>query len=805
MKKTLSLLLLLLCLHTVSAQILSIIDIETQQPIESVSITSLNPSILSETNHKGRADIEKFAQSTRIEFRRIGYQTIYTDYQTLQKNNFILQLTPITFTLDELVVSATRWNQSANKIPEKIHHIKKEEIALFTPQTTADMMRMSGKVFVQKSQLGGGSPMIRGFSTNRLLYTVDGVRMNSAIFRSGNLQNIISIDPYSVENSEILFGPSSVIYGSDAIGGVMSFQTLKPSFSYTKNPIVKGSVLGKYASANSENSYHVDANIGWQKLSILTSISSFNFGDLKQGKYGTDDYLKQYLVQQQPHGVDVVLTNPNPLVQSPSGYSQMNLTQKIAYKPNQYWLINLAQHYSETSSYSRYDRQLRTRKGKPRYGEWSYGPQIWSMSQLDINHDYPTLLYDQMTTRFAYQQFKESRIDRTFNKPTRETKEEQVDAYSLNIDFKKTIAQKHSLYYGMEYVINQVASTGWANNTINDSTWQIAPRYPQALWHSLAAYTNIQLRFSDKWTLQTGARYNHFGINGQFNQASKTTYQLPYDQLKMDNGAVTGSLGAVYRPNRTWVISSNLSTGFRAPNIDDMGKVFDSADGIVVVPNPDLKAEYALNGDINVANIIANTVKIDFSAYYTQLHNALTRTDFTLNQKDSMMYQGTMSRIQAIQNMAQSKVYGVQLGIEYKLPYHFVLSTDLNYQKGTNISANGSTTPSRHTAPLFGNVRLKYHKDKLTLIWYMDYQGERLAKDMPKEEKKKKEIYALDTNGNAYAPAWYTLNFKLNYQITPTLSLSGGVENITDRRYRPYSSGISGAGRNMLLSLKASW
>lgn len=805
MKKLLIITLFILCINSVFSQILSVSDIETKQPVELVSITALSPNLIEETNHNGKADITQFKDSKKIEIRRIGYQTVYSTYQKLKEQDFTLHLSPTTFNLDGIVVSATRWSQSANKIPEKIYHISKKDIALMTPQTTADMMQNTGKVFVQKSQLGGGSPMIRGFSTNRLLYTIDGIRMNSAIFRSGNLQNIISIDPYSIEGSEILFGPSSVIYGSDAIGGVMSFQTLKPTFSYTNKPLIKGSVLGKYASANKENSYHIDLNVGWKKISLLTSISTFHFDDLRQGKYGKDDYLKKYIVQNQIQGVDIALNNTNPLIQSPSGYQQTNMMQKIAYKPNDYWLITLGGHYSETSPYPRYDRHNRTRNGLPRYGEWNYGPQIWGMTHLEINHSRSNLFYDQFTARIANQRFEESRIDRAFNKPTRESKKEQVNAYSINIDMKKTVANRHSLYYGVEYVINNVISTGWAEKLTNDSTWDIAPRYPQAHWESLAAYTNMQFRFSDKWTLQTGIRYNHFAIDGRFNEESKTSYQLPYDRIEANNGAATGSLGTVYRPDNSWVISANLSTGFRAPNVDDMGKVFDSVDGMVVVPNPDLKAEYALNGDINIAKIISSTAKIDFSAYYTHLHNALTRTDFTLNGKDSLIYQGTMSRIQAIQNLNQAKVYGVQLGIEYKLPYNWIFSTDINYQKGTNIANNGTQTPSRHTAPLFGNVRLKYHKDKLTMLWYIDYQGERDAKNMPKEEKKKKEIYALDTEGNVYAPAWYTLNFKMNYQINPTLSLSGGVENITDQRYRPYSSGISGAGRNVILSLKANW
>ena len=126
--------------------------------------------------------------------------------------------------LDEIVVAASRWTQNVDLQPIKITSLGFETTNKYNPQTTADLLSISGEVFMQKSQYGGGSPMIRGFATNRLLYSVDGVRMNSAIFRSGNIQNVISLDPFAIASTEILFGPGAVSYGSDAIGGVMVFR-----------------------------------------------------------------------------------------------------------------------------------------------------------------------------------------------------------------------------------------------------------------------------------------------------------------------------------------------------------------------------------------------------------------------------------------------------------------------------------------------------------------------------------------------------------------------------------------------------
>src|SRR5688572_8821451 len=163
-------------------------------------------------------------------------------------------------TLEGVVISVSKWEQKLNEVPNKIVKINKYDILRNNPQTAADLLGQSGTVFIQKSQLGGGSPMIRGFATNRVLLVFDGVRMNNAIYRSGNLQNIISIDALSTQTAEVIFGPGSLIYGSDAIGGVMDFRTLDARFSNTDKVLIRGSVLGRYSTANNENTAHADLN-----------------------------------------------------------------------------------------------------------------------------------------------------------------------------------------------------------------------------------------------------------------------------------------------------------------------------------------------------------------------------------------------------------------------------------------------------------------------------------------------------------------------------------------------------------------
>ena len=172
---------------------------------------------------------------------------------------------------------------------------------------------------------------------------------------------------------------------------------------------------------------------------------------------------------------------------------------------------------------------------------------------------------------------------------------------------------------------------------------------------------------------------------------------------------------------------------------------------------------------------------------------------------DSIFYDGELSKVQAIQNAAVATVYGVQAGIDIELPSGFGFSADLNYQVGEEELDDGSVSPSRHAAPLFGMARVTYRHEGLSMMLYGYFSDGKDFDELSEEEQAKTEIYAIDDNGNPYSPAWATLNFKANYQLNQSFTIGAGLENITDVRYRPYSSGIVAPGRNFVLSLQANF
>lgn len=794
---------ILFCIEA-DTQTITILDESTLEPIPSALISASPDAKPVLTDAKGRADISGLRGTTPIKIKMVGYIPLEISFAEINKDKPVIYLKSDPLTLEATIISANRFEQDKKEVPQKISTIKASEIALQNPQTTADMLGTSGEVFIQKSQLGGGSPMIRGFATNRVLLTVDGVRMNSAIFRSGNVQNVINLDALALDKTEVLFGPGSVMYGSDAIGGVMNFYTMKPILSSTDRLADKVNVFTRYSSANSEKTGHFDFTLGGKKLSMLSSLTYSDFDHLRQGSKGPDEFLRPTYAAT-INGKDTLLSIPDPLVQKPSGYYQWNYLQKFRYKPSEKWDFIYAFHYSQIGAYARYDRLVRpgSKNIGLRSAEWNYGPQIWALNQFTAENTSDELLYDKLRLTVAHQYFKESRIERDFGKSTRYTRTEDVEAWSGNLDLEKSLAENHKLFYGLEFVRNLVGSFGVQKNVSSGFVSPASTRYPNGSdWTTLGAYLNHRFKVNEKLTFQSGVRYTKYAINATFDT---TFFKFPFTDVYINSGSLTGSIGAVYIPEKTWIVSVNTATGFRAPNIDDMGKVFDSNPGSVVVPNPNLKSEYSYNIDLGLAKVIAGRVKVDVTGFYTYLDNALARTNFQFNGQDSILYNGTLSQVQAVTNTSYGEVLGIQAGIDIALPAGFSIGSKYNFMKGLEHYPNGTSSRLNHTPPNFGISRLSYKRKKLMAEIYTQYNGKVLNKDLSIGEATTDYLMAKDTDGKPWFPGWMTWNVKTAYHFNQYISLSGGIENIGDIRYRPYGSGISAPGRNFILALKGTF
>jgi hemoglobin/transferrin/lactoferrin receptor protein len=787
--------------HFLVAQQILVTESGSNQPLGGVLIysTSVGKSII--TDAAGKAEIESFKNQEQITLQLMGFETQVVSWDNLVASNFIVALSPSQIVLDLAIIAASRWKQSPQEIAGKVRQLNQDALTLRSPATTADWLGGSGEVFIQKSQLGGGSPMIRGFSANRLLYAVDGVRMNTAIFRSGNLQNVISLDPFVIQSTEILFGPGSVMYGSDAIGGVMAFETLSPDL---KEKAITGNVISRFASASSEKTIHADLSYGGGKWAFLSSATHFDYGDLRMGKnMGPDSYLRASF-QKRENETDQEVINPNPLVQVGSGYRQLNLMQKISFEssPSSNWDYGF--HYSKSGNIPRYDRLIEQREGKPRFGRWDYGPSTWMMNTLRYTHTAERKWFDQIKVVAAHQYFEESRIDRRFGQTMEFDRRERVNALSLNADFLLYLKGENYLTYGFESVLNQVSSEGWVKDISTNEVNPASARYPEADWASVAAYGSYHRKLNGNLLLQSALRYNYISLAADFSN-NVAFFPLPFSSSQNRFHSVTGNLGLVYSPQANMTISPLVSTGFRAPNVDDIGKIFDSEPGTVMIPNPDLKPEYAYNAEVNFNTTLHQRLKFDLTAFYILLDRAMVRRPATLNGQSIIDYEGEPSQVLALQNSAFAKIHGIQTGLEFTLSKKVLLTSRYNWQQGREELDNEAISPSRHASPAFGLTRISYSSKKIKAELSSFYCAARTFEMMPEEEKGKPAIYAKDENGNPYAPSWTIFNLSAELDIWKSLKLSTGIENIGDKRYRPYSSGIVASGRNFTLGLKASF
>ena len=783
-----------------NSQEIKVLDAATKEPLVEVAIYNKKGTSSAITDIFGKADLSSFEDNDLIYFQYLTHQLLLIPKREIVAAGLIVYLQPDTEKLSEIVISASKWSQQRKDVVQRVASVNRSDIALDNPQTSADLLESSGQVFVQKSQLGGGSPMIRGFSTNRLLITVDGVRMNNAIFRGGNVQNVISIDPLVINGTEVVLGAGSVIYGSDAIGGVMNFYSQKAIPSYYQQLETNGNALVRYSTANEEKTGHFDVNLGTNKWGFRTSVSYTFFDDLRMGNHGYGEYLRPSYVER-IDGKDVIVPNSNPKIQVPTGYEQINLMQKVRLAANNRWDFSAGLLYSSTTTYPRYDRLIRPNGDEPRSAEWKYGPQRWLMGNIAIEQKQPMGAYNKMRIVTAYQNFQESRFDRDFRDSIRNITEENVDAISFNIDFEKTFTKKSTLYYGAEYVYNLVGSDGSQEN-IDTSIISDAPsRYPDgSTWQSLAAYASYQYKPNERVSLQTGLRFNNVWLDADFTENNKF-FDFPFDSATVDKGALTGTAGVTWSPNASLQWRFNFATAFRAPNIDDIGKVFDSEPGSVVVPNPDLEPEYSYGGEMGLRLNFNDRVILDMATYFTYLDKAMVRRDFTINGQSEIIYKGELSNVQAIQNAARARVHGFEVGAKFVLAQMLSLTSQLSYMGGKEEQDDGSDAPLRHAAPMFGNVHLLWEHPRWLVDFFAIYNEQLRFDELAPSEVAKDYLYVPDANGNPFSPSWYTINLRGQYRFRNKLTLTIALENITDQRYRPYSSGISGPGRNFIVSL----
>ena len=666
------------------------------------------------------------------------------------------------------------------------------------------MLSNSGSLFVQKSQQGGGSPVIRGFEASRVLITVDGVRMNNLIFRAGHLQNVITVDENMLENVGVFYGPSSTLFGSDALGGAVAMTTKNAKFLDQAHNNFTGGVNTRYSSVNEEKSVALHLNYATSKFASMTFFSFNDFGDLKMGKernHNGDYFGERPNYVSTVGGVDQLNVNSDKYTQVGSAYKQYNFMQKFAYKTISGYLHGFNLQYSTTSNINRYDRLTETAGSGLKFAQWYYGPQDRLLAIYSLQKE-KAFLNSDLKINVAYQNVKESRHNRRFGNYNLQHNEENVDMFSVSLDLDKKFT-KGELFYGFESYYETLKSTAYANNINTGVVTDINTRYPNGDNNMMRndLYISYNEKMSDKTFWNVGARAGYTTLKSTI--ADNSVFSLPFSSISQGNFTYSGTLGITHNTSKNFALKGNIATGFRAPNIDDLAKVFESKAGsssslgILIVPNEDLKPEKTITGDLGIViQSDSKRIKLESTYFYTRMYDAIVTDDFTYNGQSIVNYNGFDAQVKANQNKGKAFVTGFSTNVSAYIISDLLFSANFNYTLG-RVVEDGSQRPLDHIAPYFGKVGLTYTYNKLNLEGYMLYNGKKDIKD-----------YSTSGEDNAqYAPAngmpaWETYNFKAGFQVLKGGTLFAGVENILDTQYRVFASGINAPGRNFYGGIK---
>lgn len=676
------------------------------------------------------------------------------------------------------------------------------------PSNMADLIESSGSLSLQKSQQGGGSPMIRGFEASRILLMIDQVRMNNLIYRSGHLQNLITADHSALDDVEIIYGPSSVAYGSDALGGVIHLFTKEPKLTDDDRLRHQSELVLQGNTANRGANVHAETSISKKKWGTYLSFSLQHFDDLRSGKQKNpfikdDSYIRCDEYVKTVSGSDIVFKNDQPNIQKRSGYTQYDGVAKFIYVPDERLKHTFNFQISTSSNINRYDRLTDRSKDQLKFAEWYYGPQTRWFGAYRLDYT-PDKIADRVSVQLSFQNVTESRHNRKLNDHFLGNRTEEVQIAGLSLDAEKEYG-KHQLRAGIDLNLNYLNSSAYKISQQNGEVKPLDTRYPDGTnyMHS----TEVFLMHRCPLTRNGLHWFNGARAGGSFLYSEikdKSFFPFPFDHIRQNNFtySLSSSLVKMFALNHS--LGFNLSTGFRVPNIDDAGKIFDSQPGSVIVPNQDLRPEQTLSADLSYKYNFHKHFRLETSVYYTRLWDAIVVTPTTFAGRDSILYDGTPSQVLHNANARRGDIYGASLYLGYTYS-RFSAAGAVSYTKGI-ARDKGERTPLDHISPLFGRISVKYQymlKSPLNQIEFFTlFNGCKDINDYNLSgEDNIRYATAKGIDGKGL-PAWFTLNVRASFQATGQIAVFLSVLNILDTEYRTFASGINAPGRSVQLTMR---
>jgi len=669
------------------------------------------------------------------------------------------------------VVTGKRATEDPFVADRPVSLVGPKQLREMQPRTTPEALWDTPGVFVQQTNHGGGSPIVHGLVGPQVLLMFDGVRLSNSVYRTGPLQYLNLIDSLSLSRLEVLRGPGSVLYGSDAMGGVIQMFPHEPRDArHMASPEVHGAAQVRYASAGKTVGSHAHAELGVQGFGAMAGASLQSLGDLRGGRG----------VGVQPH----------------SGYGDYTALGTLDYRFGDGDLAGWRN--KATYLYSRLDGAGRT--------DALYTQQSLRFydNELHLVYDRAHLEVDAIDTTIdltpSFQRFFE-RVDRISlgdDLTTRQgTQRDETAVHTFGIDgqFETTfVADRFGLRYGAMFYRDWVDARRLERDGWGDWVVQRAQSYPSDSsydhYGAFALLHGAPLATDDGHRLQLRGGYRLHGMAG----AAPAQPGLPEVNYSHLGHVFMGAIQYLYEDRATAAFT--FAQGFRAPNLQEAVMLGDSGEQFHI-PNPDLEPERSNTFEL-LGRAKAGRVTLSWLGYLTLLDDLLVRQNTSYQGQTEIGGDPVRQHINANTGL----LWGTEGGLGLDLGSGFSAHGQGSYTWGQSELPDGTTEPLSRIPPVFGTAKVRYDRS-LPRRWrgfVETYVRWALTQDRLSERDE--EDSRIPAGGT---PEWWTWNVRAGLADDGHHRLAFGLENLLDRRYKIHGSGLYASGLNAMVSYEAAF
>jgi len=744
------------------------------KPVPHVNITVLGTDKGTSSDESGYFFIKNILPGKYdIKFSHISYKTRLIKEIEVNPNQTVdignVRLRYKIYSSEEITITASKIEKNVYDVPNPVNLINEDQITKRNAKTSSEALREEPGVFVQKTNHGGGSAIIRGLSSNQILLLVDGIRLNNSTYRLGNHQYLTTVDYNCLDRIEIVRGPASVMYGSDALGGIINLITQRPSTKKMGDELdYNFRFYGRSASADDEKTARAEFSIYNKNIALLLGISYKNFGDLRRGPNSSHPEIEN---------------STNGLYQSPSGFSQNDFDAKFFYKPDDNQELIFAFQMTRQKDVPRYDKYENND-----YMTWIYTPQNRYLTYIAYKKQSLNKYINSINFTLSYHRQEEGREIQKKSYTDFRKEIDKVGTLGLNIILNSKY-KRHNINYGIELYLDNVQS----KRTITDAETKTTKRDNRGRYidgseyNSTGIFVQDEISISRKFTAVAGLRYSYFSTNFTFPNDSASGFSGKYEQ---NFKSFTGSTGLIYRLTPQVNLNLNISQGFRAPNLSDISKFGESKGSVYEVPNTNLKPEQMLSFDIGT-KLKYNKLIADIFVYYSKISDLLASADALYKGSPTIEKGGEAYKVKTKKNIGNGFIQGFESYLSYEAGKGLFLYTNFTYTYGQNTTLD---EPIDGIPPAFGLAGIKWNNQKYYLDFYTRFatKQDRLSSDDMDDPR-------IPDKGT---PGWHTINLRTGMKFNQDLYIQLSLENILDYNYREHGSGINGPGRNFIITFE---